>query len=129
VNGQLKISRIYCAVDCGTVVNLSGAETQVEGAMIDGLGHAMYGELTLTKGKPDQSNYDHYRLIRMREAPPIEIQFIKNNENPTGLGEPALPPVAAAVANAIFAATGQRLRSQPFMNNGAVFSLEKKSEG
>jgi len=128
VNGQLKISKIYCAVDCGTVINMSGAENQIEGAMIDGLGHAMYGELTLTKGKPDQSNYDRYRLIRMQEAPPVEIQFIRNNEAPTGLGEPGLPPVAAAVANAIFAATGRRLRAQPFMNTGNVFTVEKKAE-
>jgi len=94
--------------------------------MIDGLGHAMFGELTLTKGKPDQTNYDRYRLIRMREAPPVEIAFIENNEKPTGLGEPALPPVAAAIGNAIFAATGHRLRSQPFMNSEAVFSVQKQ---
>lgn len=128
VNGQLKVSKIYCAVDCGTIINMSGAENQVEGAMIDGLGHAMYGELTLTKGKPDQSNYDRYRLIRMQEAPHIEIQFIRNNEAPTGLGEPGLPPVGAAVANAIFAATGKRLRSQPFINTGNAFTMEKKAE-
>jgi isoquinoline 1-oxidoreductase beta subunit len=128
VNGQWKVNKIYCAVDCGTVVNRSGAETQVEGAMIDGLGHAMFGELTLTKGKPDQTNYDHYRLIRMREAPPVEIAFIRNNEKPTGLGEPGLPPVSAAVANALFAATGHRFRSQPFMNSAAVFSVQKQSE-
>ena len=126
VNGQWKINKIYCAVDCGTIINRSGAENQVEGAMIDGLGHAMFGELTLTKGKPDQTNYDRYRLIRMREAPPVEIAFIENNEKPTGLGEPALPPVAAAIGNAIFAATGHRLRSQPFMNNEAVFSVQKQ---
>ncbi|GAA0557681.1 xanthine dehydrogenase family protein molybdopterin-binding subunit [Chitinophaga japonensis] len=128
VNGQLKINRIYCAVDCGTVVNRSGAETQIEGAMIDGLGHAMYGELTLTRGKPDQVNYDHYRLIRMQEAPEITIAFIENNEKPTGLGEPGLPPVAAALANAVFAATGHRLRAQPFVKSGAAFSMERKSE-
>ena len=128
VNGQWKIDKIYCAVDCGTIINRSGAENQVEGAMIDGLGHAMFGELTLTKGKPDQTNYDRYRLIRMREAPPVEIAFIENNEKPTGLGEPALPPVAAAVGNALFAATGHRLRSQPFMNSEAVFSVQKKLE-
>lgn len=126
VNGQWKINKIYCAVDCGTIINRSGAENQVEGAMIDGLGHAMFGELTLTKGKPDQTNYDRYRLIRMREAPPAEIAFIENNEKPTGLGEPALPPVAAAIGNAIFAATGHRLRSQPFMNSEAVFSVQKQ---
>ncbi|GAA4306675.1 xanthine dehydrogenase family protein molybdopterin-binding subunit [Compostibacter hankyongensis] len=115
---KLKISKVYCAVDCGTVVNLSGAETEVEGGIIDGIGHALYGELTLTRGRPDQTNYDHYRLIRMREAPEVEVQFIRNNEKPTGLGEPGLPPAGAALANAIFAATGKRLRSQPFIKSG-----------
>ncbi|KAA2238760.1 xanthine dehydrogenase family protein molybdopterin-binding subunit [Chitinophaga agrisoli] len=128
VNGQLKINKIYCAIDCGIVVNKTGAMNQAEGAMIDGLGHAMYGELTLTKGKPDQHNYDTYRLIRMREAPPVEIHFMENTIDPTGLGEPALPPVAAALSNAIFAATGQRLRSQPFIKHEEVFSMQKKTE-
>ncbi len=128
VNGQLKINKIYCAIDCGIVVNKTGAMNQAEGAMIDGLGHAMYGELTLTKGKPDQTNYDKYRLIRMREAPPVEIHFMENTIDPTGLGEPALPPVAAALGNAIFAATGQRLRSQPFIKHEEAFTMQKKSE-
>lgn len=127
-NGNLKVNKIYCAVDCGTVINKSGAETQVEGAMIDGLGHAMYSELTFSKGKPDQANFDNYRLIRMREAPEIEVQFIENNESPTGLGEPGLPPVGAAYANAVFAATGKRLRSQPFSKSDSSLSLERKSE-
>jgi isoquinoline 1-oxidoreductase beta subunit len=127
-NGALKVSKIYCAVDCGILVNKSGAETQVEGGMIDGLGHAMYSELTFTEGKPDQTNFDNYRLIRMHEAPEIEIQFIESSESPTGLGEPGLPPIGAAYANAVFAATGKRLRSQPFSKVDTSVSLERKSE-
>lgn len=119
-NGKLKVSKVYCAVDCGIVVNMSGAETEVEGGIIDGLGHAMYGDLTLTDGKPDQTNFNRYRMIRMQEAPEVEIQFIKSNESPTGLGEPGLPPTGAAVANAIFAATGKRVRSQPFVKSGLI---------
>lgn len=118
--GKLKVTKVYCAVDCGTVVNMSGAETEVAGGVIDGIGHATYGEQTLTKGKPDITNFDHYRMIRMPEAPEVEVQFIKSNEKPTGLGEPGLPPAGGAVANAIFAATGKRLRSQPFVKSGLI---------
>lgn len=117
-DGKLKLKKIYCVVDCGTVVNISGAETQVEGGIIDGIGHAMYPELTLTKGKPDQANFNNYRMIRMAEAPEVEIHFIKSNVAPTGLGEPALPPAGAALANAVFAASGVRLKVQPFIKSG-----------
>lgn len=117
-DGKLKLKKMYCVVDCGTVVNLSGAETQLEGGIIDGIGHAMYAELTLTKGKPDQSNFNHYRMIRMSEAPEVEIHFIQNGEKPTGLGEPGLPPAAPALANAVYAASGVRLTSQPFIKSG-----------
>jgi len=114
----LKIKRIYCAVDCGIVVNKSGAENVVEGGIIDGIGHAMYPELTLTRGKPDQLNFNTYRMIRMAEVPEIEIQFIESDIDPTGLGEPGLPPAGPAVANAAYAATGVRLRTQPFVKSG-----------
>ena len=114
-NGQLKVHKVYCAVDCGIVVNRSGAETEVEGGIMDGLGHAMYGQLTLTNGKPDQNNFDKYRVMRIKEAPEIQVEFIESNDSPQGLGEPGLPPVAAAVGNAIFAATGKRIRKLPFM--------------
>ncbi|WP_257666046.1 xanthine dehydrogenase family protein molybdopterin-binding subunit [Parapedobacter tibetensis] len=117
-DGKLKIKKIYCAVDCGIVVNKSGAENVVEGGIIDGIGHAMYPELTLTKGKPDQVNFNTYHMIQMREVPEIEIQFIESDINPTGLGEPGLPPAGPAVANAAFAATGVRLRAQPFIKSG-----------
>ncbi|SEL13195.1 xanthine dehydrogenase family protein molybdopterin-binding subunit [Parapedobacter koreensis] len=117
-DGKLKIKKIYCAVDCGIVVNKSGAENVVEGGIIDGIGHAMYPELTLTRGKPDQVNFNTYRMIRMAEVPEIDIQFIENDIAPTGLGEPGLPPAGPAVANAAFAATGVRLRTQPFIKSG-----------
>lgn len=118
-NNQPRISRIVCAVDCGILVNRSGAENQIAGGIIDGLGHAMFSQLTLKDGAPEQTNFDRYRLIRMAEAPPsIEVHFVPSQEAPTGLGEPALPPLAAAFGNAVYRATGKRLRSQPFVKPG-----------
>lgn len=115
VNGQPKLETIYCAVDCGQVVNQSGAEQQVVGGIVDGLGHAMYGQLSIENGAAVQQNFDAYRIIRIQDAPPkVAVFFVDNDEAPTGLGEPALPPTAAAVANAMFAATGQRWYHQPF---------------
>jgi isoquinoline 1-oxidoreductase beta subunit len=117
-DGTLRIKKVYCAVDCGILINESGAENEVQGGILDGIGNALYAEITLTKGKPDQVNFNHYRMIKMKDAPDIEVQFIKSNEHPTGLGEPPLPPAGPAVANAVFAATGIRLRSQPFTKSG-----------
>ena len=114
VNDTVKVEKIFAAVDCGQVINQSGAETQIEGGIIDGIGHAMFGNLTIKDGKVQQLNFDKHRLIRISESPELLVEFIKNDHPPTGLGEPGLPPAAAAVANAIFAATGQRLRKQPF---------------
>jgi isoquinoline 1-oxidoreductase beta subunit len=102
------------------VVNVSGAENQVQGAIVDGLGHAWFSEITFDKGAVQQKNFNSYKLLRMQDAPPeVEVQFIETNDAPTGLGEPGLPPIAAAVGNAIFAATGKRLRKLPFNNNMA----------
>ncbi|WP_100614788.1 xanthine dehydrogenase family protein molybdopterin-binding subunit [Confluentibacter citreus] len=109
------VTKVYCAVDCGIVVNPLGAKNQIEGGIIDGIGHAMYGEMRFLKGKPQSLNYDSYRLIRMMETPLVETYFVDSNEDPTGLGEPSLPPVGAAISNAIKAATGQRYRIQPYL--------------
>lgn len=109
------LTKIYAASDCGMVVNLSGANQQVRGGIVDGLGHAMYSNLTFKNGAPEQSNFNNYRLIRMKEIPEVDVHFVNNGIDPTGLGEPALPPTGGAVANAIFKATGKRLRSQPFV--------------
>ena len=108
------IKKIYAIADCGQVVSLSGARQQVMGGVVDGLGHAMYGKLSFKDGATEQKNFNTYRLIRMKEVPEVETHFVDNGIDPTGLGEPALPPTGGAVANAIFKATGKRLRNQPF---------------
>ncbi len=116
-NGFPMVKKVYCAIDCGIVVNPLGAQNQVRGGIIDGIGAAMYGELKFVDGKPQSRNFHNYRMIRMMETPEIEIHFVDSNVAPTGLGEPALPPVGAAVNNAIYAATGKRLTSIPFIQH------------
>ena len=115
--GKPVVKKIYAVADCGQVINVSGARQQVMGGVTDGLGHAMYSKLTFTNGATDQKNFSSYRLIRMKEIPEIETHFIDNGIDPTGLGEPALPPTGGAVANAIFKATGKRLKNQPFIDD------------
>jgi isoquinoline 1-oxidoreductase beta subunit len=114
-DGQLKVDRFVSACDIGAqVVNLSGAENQVEGSVIDGLGTLMTQELNIERGRVVQSNFHDYPLIRITEAPTkIETYFLKTDNPTTGLGEPAIPPVAPAICNAIFAATGKRVRQMP----------------
>ena len=112
--GKPSLKKIYAVADCGVVVNLSGAKQQVTGGIVDGLGHAMYGNLTFKDGAAEQKNFNTYRLIRMKEIPEVECHFVNNGIDPTGLGEPALPPTGGAVANAYFKATGKRLYNQPF---------------
>ncbi len=112
--GKPSLKKIYAASDCGVVVNLSGAKQQVTGGVVDGLGHAMYSQLTFKDGLPEQKNFNTYRLIKLKEIPEVECHFVDNGIDPTGLGEPALPPTGGAVANAYFKATGKRLYNQPF---------------
>jgi isoquinoline 1-oxidoreductase beta subunit len=114
--GKPVVKKIYAVADCGQVINLSGARQQVMGGITDGLGHAMYSKLTFKNGATEQKNFSNYRLIRMKEIPEIEPFFVDNGIDPTGLGEPALPPTGGAVANAIYKATGKRLRNQPFID-------------
>ncbi|MBQ0733041.1 xanthine dehydrogenase family protein molybdopterin-binding subunit [Aquimarina celericrescens] len=111
------VKKITCVVDCGIVVNPLGAKNQIEGGVIDGIGHAMYGDFSFKDGEPESKNFDTYRLIRINETPIVETHFIENELSPTGLGEPALPPAGAAVANAIKAAKGIRLYKQPFIKH------------
>ncbi|WP_439131705.1 molybdopterin cofactor-binding domain-containing protein [Polaribacter sp.] len=110
------IQKVTVAVDCGIVVNPTGAKNQVEGGVLDGIGHAMYADFSFKNGKPDSKNFDTYRLIRMQETPKVEVHFVQNELSPTGLGEPGLPPAGGAVANAINAALGKRMYRQPFIN-------------
>jgi isoquinoline 1-oxidoreductase beta subunit len=114
-DGKLKVDRVVVAVDVGpTIINLSGAENQVEGSVIDGLSTLMFPELNLENGRITQSNFHDYQLLRIGDAPgKIEMHFVKSDQPVTGLGEPPLPPLAPAVCNAIFAATGKRVRELP----------------
>jgi isoquinoline 1-oxidoreductase beta subunit len=111
---EFKIDRIVVAVDCGQIVNPESVRSQAEGAIIYGLSAALKNEITIKNGAVEQTNFDGYDPIRINEAPPIEVHLIHSTEDPGGMGEPALPPIAPAVANAIFAASGQRLRKMPF---------------
>jgi isoquinoline 1-oxidoreductase beta subunit len=106
---------VVAAVDCGIVVNPDAATNMAEGGIVDGIGNAMFGELTFEKGVPTKNNFHQYRMIRQKEAPrTVEVHFVKNDKDPTGLGEPLFPPVFAAVANALYRATGKRYYNQPF---------------
>lgn len=114
------VKRVVCAIDCGIVVNPVGAINQVQGGVIDGIGHAMYGDFSFENGQPQTRNFDKYRLIRMKESPEVEVHFVKSYNDPTGLGEPALPPAGGAIANAIAKATGKRFYKQPFIKEQIV---------
>lgn len=114
VDGLPVVKKVTCAVHCGIVINPLAAQNQVEGGIIDGIGHALYADMTFENGAPSAKNFDKYQLIRMNQAPEIDVHFVKSYESPTGLGEPSLPPAGGAVANAIFNATGVRLYKQPF---------------
>jgi isoquinoline 1-oxidoreductase beta subunit len=115
----LRVHRVSCAVDCGTAVNPSSVRAQFEGGVIFGLSAAAMGEITLANGRVQQSNFHDYPVVRMAQAPQIEVAIL---ESPTdsvgGVGEPPVPPVAPAVANAIFAATGTRIRRLPLSASG-----------
>jgi isoquinoline 1-oxidoreductase beta subunit len=117
--GKPVVKKVTVAVDCGIVVNPLGALNQIEGGVIDGVGHSMYGDFKFKDGAPLSNNYDSYRLIRNGEAPTVETYFVKNTLSPTGLGEPTLPPAGAAVAIALKKATGKRIYKQPFTANMA----------
>ncbi len=120
-NDQPRVQKVWCAVDCGIVVNPLGAKNQIEGGIVDGIGHAMYSVLSFNNGRPEQENFNKYRLIRNPEAPKeIDIFFVDNGIDPTGLGEPSLPPIQSALANAMYQATGQRLYNQPFVSDQQV---------
>ena len=118
-DGTVRVDRVICAVDCGQVVNPDTAESQVQGGILYGLSAALYGEITLDAGRVMQSNFHDYRVLRMRESPPVDVHFVASAEAPGGLGEPGVPPVAPAVANAIFAATGKRVRRLPIRLAGS----------
>jgi isoquinoline 1-oxidoreductase beta subunit len=119
--GRVKVHRLVAAVDCGIVINASGAEAQASGATIDGLNAALQGEITVADGGVVEGNFDQYPCLTLGEVPPVEIFLVKSDKSPRGMGEIALPPVAPAVANALFAATGQRVRRLPLRRHEFAF--------
>jgi CO/xanthine dehydrogenase Mo-binding subunit len=113
VNGQIKVHKVTCVVDCGLAVNPDVVEAQMEGGIIFGLSAALHQAITLKDGAVQQTNFHDFPALRMNESPEIEVIIIESDEKPTGVGEPGTPPIAPAVANAVFAATGERLRELP----------------
>jgi len=112
-DGAVRVRRVVCAVDCGTVINPDTVQAQIQSAIMFGITAALYGEITLKNGRVEQANFDTYQILRMNEAPAIEVHIVKSSEPPGGMGEPGTSAIVPAVANAIFAATGKRLRKMP----------------
>jgi isoquinoline 1-oxidoreductase beta subunit len=112
--GNVEVHRVVCAIDCGLAVNPDGVKAQMESAIVFGLSAALYGEITFKDGRVQQSNFHDYRVLRMNQMPRIEVHIVPSSETiPTGVGEPGVPPIAPAVANAVFSATGKRVRRLP----------------
>jgi isoquinoline 1-oxidoreductase beta subunit len=127
------VERVVSAMDCGIVVNPDAATNMVEGAVIDGIGNSFYGKLSHKDGAAEQNNFNRYRIIRHSEVPKkIEVHFVKNEFDPTGLGEPPFPPVFGAVANALYKTTNKRYYNQPFFDqspqgNNDINNKKKKT--
>jgi isoquinoline 1-oxidoreductase beta subunit len=117
-NKKLTVNRVVVAGDIGPIVNMSGAENQVQGSVIDGFSTMLGLEVSIENGRIQQTNFDRYPLLRIAHAPQVDVHFIQSDFSPTGVGEPALPPLAPAICNAIFAATGQRVRTLPLKLDG-----------
>src|SRR5882672_2432665 len=112
-DGTVRVRRVVCAVDCGTVVNPDTVRAQIQSAIIFGITAALYGAITLKDGRVEQANFDTYQMLRINEAPAIEVHIVQSSEPPGGMGECGTSAIVPAVANAIFAATGKRLRKMP----------------
>jgi isoquinoline 1-oxidoreductase beta subunit len=119
-NGQVKVERVVCAVDCGTPINPDIIAAQMEGGIGFGLGAMLYGAITLKDGRVEQDNFNGYRVLRINEMPKVEVHIVPSAEPPTGVGEPGVAPVGPAVANAIFAATGKRVHVLPFSTSATA---------
>jgi isoquinoline 1-oxidoreductase beta subunit len=115
--GNVRVHKVWCAIDCGFAVHPEGVKAQMESAINYGLTAALYGEITFTDGKVDQSNFHDYQILRINEAPEIHVTIVNSGERMGGAGEPGTPPIAPAVVNAIYAATGKRIRKLPITKN------------
>ena len=111
--GTVRVRRVVCAVDCGTIVNPDTVQAQIQSRIIFGISAALYGEITLKDGRVEQTNFDTYQVLRMNEVPAIEVHIVESAEPPGGMGETGTSAIVPAIANAIFAATGKRLRKMP----------------
>jgi isoquinoline 1-oxidoreductase subunit beta len=111
--GTVRVHRVVCAVDCGRVTNPDIIAAQMEGGIAFGLTAALHGAITLKGGRVEQSNFHDYPLLKLNEMPEVKVYLVSSQEPPTGVGEPGVPPIAPAVGNAIFAATGKRIRRLP----------------
>ena len=113
-NGDLRVEKVWVAGDVGKqIINPSAGGNQIEGGALDGISQALAQAITFTNGRVDQTNFHDFPLMRMNQAPKVEVHYVLTDNNPTGLGEPAMPPVIPALTNAIFAATGKRVRTLP----------------
>jgi isoquinoline 1-oxidoreductase beta subunit len=112
-NGRVRVHKVTCVADCGQIIHPGIVEAQLSGSVIAGLTAALYGEITIEKGRAKQANFNDYPMLRMREAPAITVHVVKNHEEPGGVGEPAVPPIAPAVTNALYTLTGKRIRQLP----------------
>jgi CO/xanthine dehydrogenase Mo-binding subunit len=112
-NGRVRVHKVTCAADCGRVIHPGLVEGQLTGAIVGGLSAALYGEITIEKGRVKQGNFNDYRMVRINEAPEVSVHLVNTDAEPTGVGEPGVPPIAPAVANALFALTGTRIRRLP----------------
>jgi isoquinoline 1-oxidoreductase beta subunit len=112
--GGFRVERVVCAVDCGVPVNPDQIRAQMEGGIGFGLGAILHSQITLTDGKVDQANFDSYQVLRFQEMPRVEVHIVPSAAPPNGVGEPGVPPIGPALANALFAATGRRVRVLPF---------------
>jgi isoquinoline 1-oxidoreductase beta subunit len=120
MDGELKVHKINTVVDCGTVVNRDTVKAQMEGAAIFGISLTYYGDITLDNGVVQQSNYHDYQMVRIHQAPKIEVEIVESQDLPTGIGEPGVPVIAPAIINAIFDATGERYRELPLKKFGLI---------
>jgi isoquinoline 1-oxidoreductase beta subunit len=118
IKGAVRVHRVVCAVDCGLVVNPDTVRAQLEGGIVYGLTAALKGRITIEAGRVKESNFHDYRMLRMDEMPVIEVHIVPSGSEPGGVGEPGTPPIAPAVANAVFAATGRRIRALPIRVTG-----------
>jgi len=120
VDGKLKVHNIHSVIDCGTAVNTDTIKAQMQGAAIFGMSLAYYGKITAKDGAVEQSNYHDYQMLRIHQAPEVHVEIIKSSDKPTGVGEPGVPPIAPAIINAIYNATGKRYYTLPLMDHGIV---------